>query len=83
MRRLILLGLFGSLALTACAQEPLLPPPKKNDWFTKAVTKFETTVTPAEQLFSMVSSAATPPTTETINPTINASTQWRLNQSII
>ena len=48
MRRLVLLGLFGSLALTACAQEPLLPPPKKNDWFTKAVTKFETTVAPAE-----------------------------------
>ena len=25
-----------------------MPPPKKNDWFTKAVTKFVTTVTPAE-----------------------------------
>ena len=48
MRRTILLGLFGSLALTAAAQDPLLPSPKKNDWFTKAVTKFETTVEPAE-----------------------------------
>ncbi len=48
MRRLTLLALFGALTLTACAQEPLLPPPKKNDWYSKAVTKFETTVEPAE-----------------------------------
>ncbi len=48
MRRIVLLALFGALALTACAQEPLLPPVKKNDWYAKAVTKFETTVEPAE-----------------------------------
>ena len=33
MRRLTLLALFGALALTACAEEPLLPPVKKNDWY--------------------------------------------------
>ena len=48
MRRFVLLALFGALASTACAQEPLLPPVKKNDWYAKAVTKFETTVEPAE-----------------------------------
>ena len=48
MRRPILLGLFSSLALTVAAQDPLLPPPKKNDWFAKAVTKFEAMIEPAE-----------------------------------
>ena len=48
MRRGSLLALFVSITLTACAQEPLLPPVKKNDWYAKAVTKFEATVEPAE-----------------------------------
>lgn len=48
MRRGILLALFGTLTLAACAQEPLLPPVKKNDWYAKAVTKFEATVEPSE-----------------------------------
>lgn len=30
------------------AQDPLLPQPKKNDWFTKAVKKFDASVEPAE-----------------------------------
>ena len=48
MRRLTLLSLFGALTLTACAEEPLLPPVKKNDWYSRAVTKFETIVEPVE-----------------------------------
>ena len=48
MRRFILLALFGTVAVTAAADEPLLPPAKKNDWYAKAVTKFEATVEPAE-----------------------------------
>jgi len=48
MRRFALLMLLGSLTLTACAQEPLLPPVKKNDWYSRAVTKFEATVEPTE-----------------------------------